>query len=601
MPLPLADRSMRTAYDALSARKTHDLEGLFPLLATLCDRAGLTQTSGLTLLREAVSDTQRLALVKEGMSQRERRDIERILDAGTRKLTPKARLFLEQLVGRAPQNPTDGPVRVTSFSRAGTGKVRLEGEAGKKVSLEVINLSTIPTKRLHDDNTFSLGKTAADGSFSATLDARAGDWLRMRTRDGSGRASSWVIMRVEGAGADRRGAEVNLKRMELTALGRGKVSLVNNNSSRPISEPFATLRFVNERTGKAKDIPLDDTGRFPANTELPGGPGDSFTVAATDGTNNTDFKRIVGRVRVASAGGGGALRDPLPHKDDRRPDGSSRYGLERFTGPLFTGGAKMSDVMQGNIGNCTVPAGAAELAHVRPGLFERIIRKPTAADRAHVNEARQARGEVALPADADYYVVEFGMSPEGYFEKYLEPVDADFYVRGTGDPLYGASTNSSDPARMELWWPLFEKAYAQFLERAKGRKDLSYETIGNGGSAADLFAAVLGRDWYEDTLKPSNKDACFRLMADKLRRKLPVALGTYSDEHDPGRFANSGIYGDHGYSVLEAFEKNGVKYLKLRNPWAESEPFPGDGKNDGVFDIKMDDVPKYFNTLWSVV
>jgi Calpain family cysteine protease len=595
MPLSIADASLRNAYGKLSARKPSGLDDLLPLLATLTDRAGLTQTDGLTMLNEAVSRAQQLALVKEGLSANEHKDIEAILDDGTKKLTADARKFLEQLVGRTPQNPTSGAVQVSEFARAGAKQVTISGAATKDSTIEVINLSTIPTKRLHDDNTFALGKTGADGAFSAKMDARAGDWLRMRTRTNTGKESDWVLVRVEGAGTDTRNAEVNLLRMELTALPNGQVALANNNSSRPISEPFATLRFINERTKKVTDLKMDDTGRFPADSKLPGKEGDTYTVAATDGINNKNFKDVVGKVQVATEGGGGVLADPLPHKDDRKPDGSSRYSLGTFTGPLFKSGAKASDVMQGNIGNCYLPAAAAALAHVRPGLLEQNIRKPTPADRKQVNEDRKARGEPALPKDAKFYVVEFAHDRDGFYGKHLEAVDADFFVRGTGGPVYGAATGSQEPGSMELWWPLFEKAYAQLV----GGKD-GYQKVGSGGSSADVFMAMLGRDWLEDTIKPNNKDAIFRLAADKLKKNLPVAIGTYSDEKNPGRFANSGVYGDHAYSVLEAFEKGGVKYLKIRNPWAESEPHPGDGKDDGIFDIKLDDVPKYFNTFWSV-
>jgi hypothetical protein len=164
-------------------------------------------------------------------------------------------------------------------------------------------------------------------------------------------------------------------------------------------------------------------------------------------------------------------------------------------------------------------------------------------------------------------------------------------VRSWGGPLYGASSNSSDPAKMELWWPLFEEAYAKLHG--------DFNDIGNGGSSADVFEAVLGRPGFTEDFSSRNKDATFRIIKDKLARKLPVAMGT-KDDHSGADFANSGVYGDHTYSVLDAFERGGVKYLKLRNPWGESEPSPGDGKNDGVFTLKLDDMPKWFTVLWSV-
>ena len=78
-----------------------------------------------------------------------------------------------------------------------------------------------------------------------------------------------------------------------------------------------------------------------------------------------------------------------------------------------------------------------------------------------------------------------------------------------------------------------------------------------------------------------------------------MCLGTKDDKGHAALFANTGVYGDHTYTVLDAFEKNGVKYLKVRNPWGESEP-AGNGKNDGIFDLKLDDMPKWYSVLWSV-
>jgi len=63
-------------------------------------------------------------------------------------------------------------------------------------------------------------------------------------------------------------------------------------------------------------------------------------------------------------------------------------------------------------------------------------------------------------------------------------------------------------------------------------------------------------------------------------------------------YANSGVYANHAYSVLGYEVKDGVKYVQVRNPWGESEPFPGDGKNDGIFKLKLDDFTKLYSTLY---
>jgi len=403
------------------------------------------------------------------------------------------------------------------------------------------------------------------------------------------------MIRADSLGSDKRGAEVALKRMELSVGDDGKVQVANNNNSRPLSEPFAKLQFINQRTKEKTVIDLDDTGRLPGVPKLNGKAGDLFDVSVTDGRVNTDFKKLAGVSQVlgGDTGNTGAkITDPLPHKDDLRPDGKSRYDLKAYTGPLFKDGAKPNDVMQGNIGDCYLPAAAASLAHARPDLLTQIIRVATDADRKLVNKDRVKRGETEIPGNSKFYVVEFAYDRDGVYGKHLEAVDAELYSRSYGGPLYGASTNDDTEGKMELWWPLFEKAYAQLCG--------GYHPIGEGGSSADVFEAVMGRDIVDEDFSPNSRDAGFRIMQDKLKKKLPVAMGTHKDTRkNEATFANSGVYGDHTYSVLDAFEKSGVKYVTLRNPWAESEP-NGNGRNDGVFNLKLDDMPKWFSSVWSV-
>jgi hypothetical protein len=181
--------------------------------------------------------------------------------------------------------------------------------------------------------------------------------------------------------------------------------------------------------------------------------------------------------------------------------------------------------VQGNIGDCYLPAAAASLAHVAPDALRAMIKDHGNGKFTFTFKEVDWRGNAT--------------------DKKID-VDADFYVRSWGGPLYGASSNSSDPAKMELWWPLFEKAYAKLHG--------DFNDIGNGGSSADVFEAVLGRPGFTEDFSSRNKDATFRIIKDKLARKLPVAMGT-KDDHSGADFANSGVYGDHTYSVLDAFER----------------------------------------------
>ncbi|OGQ25865.1 MAG: hypothetical protein A2138_22010 [Deltaproteobacteria bacterium RBG_16_71_12] len=573
MPVSLTDRSIRAAYAHLKRNVgsgTASLDDLKGVLAAVADKAGLAMTRAKTQLDNAVSVQEKLAIVKEGLSAVEKADLAKILDAGPVALSTEAKKFLEQVIGRTPVNPGNGAVSITAMVKQGS-KVLVTGTAKPNVTVEALNLSAIPGMRLHDDDTFVLGKTDASGRLQGTVDLKAGDWLRVRTRDARGNTSDWQVIRADQLGGDAREALVAMARIELSDAGNGKIQMANNNNSRPISEPFAKLQLENQRTGEKTVIDLDDTGRFNGVPKVNGKAGDRFTLAASDGRDNTAFRtKLPGFLEVPGAGGGGSgaqIADPKPHKDDRKPDGTSRYDLKRYTGPLFHNGISPEDVVQGNIGDCYLPAAAAALAHAMPDLLRTMIKDD--GNGKFTFTFKDAWGGRDTKID----------------------VDADFYTRSWGGPLYGASSNSTDPARMELWWPLFEKAYAQLCG--------DFHTIGEGGSSSDVFEAVTGRRGFDESFSSSNADRMFTTIKQKLAKKLPVCMGTKDDHGGRGDFANSGVFGDHTYTVLDAVERNGVKYLKLRNPWGESEP-SGNGANDGIFELKISDMPKWFNVVWSV-
>jgi len=139
---------------------------------------------------------------------------------------------------------------------------------------------------------------------------------------------------------------------------------------------------------------------------------------------------------------------------------------------------------------------------------------------------------------------------------------------------------------------VFEKAYAQF----KG----SYDAIGNGGVASEVFEEVLGKESNDLYLRwDNNPDRVWNRAKASIDAGNPVAAGTYGSS-EAARYTNTGVYANHAYSIVGYEEKNGVKYLKMRNPWGESEPFPGDGKNDGFFSLKLDDFMKLYQSLYTV-
>jgi hypothetical protein len=165
-------------------------------------------------------------------------------------------------------------------------------------------------------------------------------------------------------------------------------------------------------------------------------------------------------------------------------------------------------------------------------------------------------------------------------------IDSDLYVRSFGGPIYGGSLGGSvDKDKMELWYPLIEKAYAQW----KG----SYDTIGNGGSAGKVMSEMVGRSQGYEWVSSGNGDRLYNRIQSDIAKGIPVAAGTHGSDQ-ASRYTNTGVYANHAYSVLGVEEKNGEKFVKLRN---QSE-YGSDGKNDGFFSLPLSKFTELYSSLY---
>jgi hypothetical protein len=164
-------------------------------------------------------------------------------------------------------------------------------------------------------------------------------------------------------------------------------------------------------------------------------------------------------------------------------------------------------------------------------------------------------------------------------------VDADLYTRSWGGPIYGTTTSNNDADKMELWYPILEKAFAKW----KG----SYDAIGNGGSSAAVMTALTGKSTDYLSTGYESEDQIFKAIKAGGDKKLPMTAGTHDDKK---LYTNTGVYADHAYSVLGAEEANGKRYILLRNPWGESEA-GSDGKNDGYFKLELSQFMKLYDNV----
>lgn len=564
---PIADRIGQTA------TKKVDDQNVLEILAAVGDRSGRTAAMALAELQKpGLSRADQLKIASDGLSKSEKKDIESLLDQSGFTFSKGAKNFLEALVGRAAletgggNTPPPPPLGVV----ADTAGIRGQMEAG--VTLEAINLSSAPGLRLHLEDTKQIGKTDAQGNFQ--LDANkitgtdamnrlsAGDVIRVRGRRADGTATDWIELKVQGR--DTTNAQFNPVRLTLSDEKNGKVSLTHN-TGRPLTEPGAKLRFTNLRTGDQIDVTADAKGSIPANLKIGGKSGDAIAISVSDGTNNTDLKAIASTMTViGGAGDVDATDDPKPHKDETKSDGTPMYPLRRYTGPLFVNGPSSTDVRQGAIGNCYFPSAIGAIAHQNPKAIENAI-----------TESVNAQGERE-------FTVRF-YTRSGRME--MVTVDADLYTRSWGGPVYGNTLGNNDADKMELWFPIVEKAFAKW----RG----SYDSIGNGGSAADVMTALTGKPTTHLGTGWDSPQAIFDAIKKAGDAKQPMAAGTHDDKK---LYTNTGVYADHSYSVLGAEESGGKKYILLRNPWGESEA-GNDGKNDGFFKLELDKFMKLYDDV----
>jgi len=582
----ISDRRLATLYASFESQKRTNpslklgTEQALQILAEIGDRSGWSASKTLAELKKpGQTQAQQVAIAQKGLTTAEKKDLAQIVDAGTVPLEPSARAFLEAVLGRTTPGPGPGPtpnpsdIVVNGLSVSANQLDGLVGKTKAGATIEAINLSVAPTGRYHTDDTFVIGKADANGNFNAAklqgdMAMKEGDVIRLRARYADGTTSDWVNLKANTAEtADTRNAQVAVFRIGLVANANGTVNVENINDSRQISEPGAKVQFTNSRTGEKTVVTLDGEGTFPKGVTLKGKAGDNFSVAASDGVNNTDFRTAVGNVTVpGGAPTGDILPDPALHKDELNADGTPKFGKKTFTGPLFVGGVEPGDVQQGQIGNCYFPAAVAAMAKANPEIITNMVK---------------ANGDGT-------YSVTFKERDwaTGRTKDVQVKVDGDLYARSWGGPLYGHSSNSGETTKMEMWFPIIEKAYAQW----KG----SYNAIGNGGSSADVFEDFTGAQGRSINAA-GNADNVWRTITTAIDAKKPVAAGTH-DDGGPVNYTNTGVYGDHAYSIL-GYEKTGTeRYVVLRNPWGESEP-AGNGANDGVFKLKLEEFQKLYDNV----
>jgi hypothetical protein len=127
---------------------------------------------------------------------------------------------------------------------------------------------------------------------------------------------------------------------------------------------------------------------------------------------------------------------------------------------------------------------------------------------------------------------------------------------------------------------------------------------GNGGSPSTAMYALTGKPTHSHSLTPTSAlglklgdvrpsaARCNEVFADlKVATdagQLVVANTYQSDSQAP-----AGLVGGHSYTVLGTSERDGQRFVQLRNPWGHREPGT-DGQDDGIFELPIEQFATVF-------
>jgi hypothetical protein len=257
---------------------------------------------------------------------------------------------------------------------------------------------------------------------------------------------------------------------------------------------------------------------------------------------------------AGDSGREGRLQQPKLTLDSQK---SGQVTWAGRAGEVSVNGFMYDDALQGNVGDCYFISALASVAKSHPELLANAVK---------------------TNRDGTYTVT--------FFERQVgktKPEPVQVTVDGAFAHKRGQLEYASARETKELWPMIFEKAYAAW----KG----GFEAIEGGMSATALEALTGAEPDFFAVTSESKPDVMFSRIRSALEGKgCVVAL---SKPWDP---AEQGVVADHAYTLLGVEEKNGQKFVQLRNPWGEREP-GHDGKDDGVFSMPIEKFLTSFATV----
>ncbi|KAF8316151.1 cysteine proteinase [Clavulina sp. PMI_390] len=227
---------------------------------------------------------------------------------------------------------------------------------------------------------------------------------------------------------------------------------------------------------------------------------------------------------------------------------------------FFIDGANEGDIVQGRLGDCWFLSGAATVA-CRDDLIEKVcVARDEQVGVYGFIFMRDGIWKDVIIDDLLYTSIpQFEQLTAR--ERNLYHLDRDKYNRTArmgGKSLYFAKSGTEN----ETWVPLIEKAFAKFhgdyASLDGGQPAECIEDLTGGVSTSMHVKDILDTDrfWTEELLR-ADEDRLFTCSIDEVPEATVATV--------------NGLMRGHAYSVISAAEVRGKRFVRVRNPWGDSE------------------------------